>query len=196
MTLIILVITLNTAIAYALWWLWFVGYRDYLVDRTLQDLLRIRDGLFDRARAGEIGFDAEAYRITRATLNGMIRYAHELSAGRLLLVLPARRSAVKNGYAHEFATHLEQAKASLTQTQKVLIENAFSEMHKVVLRRMRDGSLVLRAGAYVAHIAGWILRHTLGRGIPLAVRFRKWLVALSIRMDVDAYLLAAPISSR
>ncbi len=191
----LLVIALNTALLVGLWWLWFVGYRDYLVDRTRQDLFRIRDNLFDRARAGEIGFDAEAYKVTRATLNGMIHYTHELSVIRLLLALPTLRAAAKKGYAHKFSVHLEQAKTSLTPAQRTLIEKAFEDMHKVTLRHLRDGSLVLRALMLVVKL----IHHTLLRGLPLVVplagRIRKELSIVSARMDADANLIATPTAS-
>lgn len=196
----LLVIALNMALLVGLWWLWFVGYRNYLVDRTRQDLFRIRDDLFDRAKAGEIGFDAEAYKVTRATLNGMIHYTHELSAIRLLLTLPTLRAAARKGYAHKFSVHLEQAKTSLTPAQRILIEKTFEDMHKVTLRHLRDGSLVLRAMVLVVKLVHAGVRHTLLRGFPLVVslvgRGRKERSVLSTRMDADANLIATPAASR
>ncbi|MHB1607407.1 MAG: hypothetical protein ACYCXX_02005 [Acidiferrobacter thiooxydans] len=196
----LLVIALNTALLVGLWWLWFVGYRDYLVDRTRQDLFRIRDDLFDRAAAGEIGFDVEAYKVTRATLNGMIHYAHELSVLRVLLtafIAPGAKTNVK--YACIFIAHMERVKAELTPAQKVFIEGAFNDMHRVTLRHLRDGSLVVRALALTVKLVGVCVRHTVIRGLPLAVRLagriRKGLSTLSDRMDADANLMATSASS-
>jgi hypothetical protein len=196
----LLVIALNAGLLVGLWWLWFVGYRDYLVDRTRQDLFRIRDDLFDRAAAGEIGFDMEAYKVTRATLNGMIHYAHELSVLRVLLtalVAPGAKTNVK--YARIFITRMERVKAALTPAQKVLVETAFNDMHRVTLRHLRDGSLVVRTLALMVKLAGVCVRHTVIRGFPLAERLagriRKRLSTLSDRMDADANLMATSASS-
>lgn len=196
MTTDLLVIVLNTALLVGLWWLWFVGYRDYLVDRTRQGLFRIRDDLFARAAAGEIGFDTEAYKITRTTLEGMIHYAHEMSVLRVILTsLVAPGAAANMKYARLFITHMEQVKASLTPAQKALIENAFNDMHQVTLHHLRDESLVLRALMLVVKLIAVCFRHTLGRSLPLAARIRKELSALSDRMDADANLMATSAST-
>ncbi|MHB1512883.1 MAG: hypothetical protein ACYCTF_12740 [Acidiferrobacter sp.] len=204
MTTDLLVIVLNIALLVGLWWLWFVGYRDYLVDRTRQDLFRLRDRLFDRAAAGEIGFDVEAYKVTRATLNGMIHYAHELSVLRVLLtalIAPGAKTNMK--YARLFIAHMRQVKATLTPAQKVLIDTAFEDMHKVTLRHLRNGSLVLRALALMVKLASVCVRPVI-RGLPLAARLtgymagyiRKGLSSLSDRIDADANLMATSASTR
>lgn len=55
-------------------------------DEFRQRLFALRDELFDLAAAGRIEFDHPAYRLLRATLNGYIRFAHQLGLPPILVV--------------------------------------------------------------------------------------------------------------
>ncbi|MGZ5887742.1 MAG: hypothetical protein ACXWKI_12445, partial [Ramlibacter sp.] len=57
-------------------------YNGYRVDVLRQELFEIRDSLFDEAAAGRIDFESHAYRATRLVLNGLLRFAHQLSLAR------------------------------------------------------------------------------------------------------------------
>lgn len=54
-------------------------------DLARQAMFGRRDELFDMARRGELQFNSEQYRVLRAEINNMIRFAHELTWLRLLL---------------------------------------------------------------------------------------------------------------
>ena len=72
---------------FALWLLYFIGWREHRVDTFRQRLFGVRDGLFDFAAAGGISFDDSAYLTLRALANGMIRYAHRLNFSRVLVLI-------------------------------------------------------------------------------------------------------------
>jgi hypothetical protein len=52
-----------------------------------QAMFVIRDELFDYAASGRIEFTHPAYRLLRRSMNGFIRYGHQLTFFRLLLTL-------------------------------------------------------------------------------------------------------------
>ncbi len=49
------------------------------LDSFRQEMFIIRDELFDYAADGNVGFDDPAYRLLRRSMNGFIRYAHQLT---------------------------------------------------------------------------------------------------------------------
>lgn len=68
-----------------LWWMYFFLYRNHRVDVLRHRLFVIRNDLFLSAARGDIPFDHPAYLMTRKTLNGNIRFAHQLSMTQLLM---------------------------------------------------------------------------------------------------------------
>ncbi len=55
------------------------------LDSFRQEMFIIRDELFDYAADGHIGFDDPAYRLLRRSMNGFIRYAHQLTFFRVCM---------------------------------------------------------------------------------------------------------------
>jgi len=55
------------------------------VDLFRQQMFALRDELFDFAADGKVGFEEPAYRQLRALMNGLIRYAHNITPFRTLL---------------------------------------------------------------------------------------------------------------
>lgn len=53
------------------------------LDEFRQSIFIVRDELFDFAASGAISFDHPAYRLLRQSMNGFIRYAHQLTWFRL-----------------------------------------------------------------------------------------------------------------
>lgn len=71
---------------FALWFLYFYCWREHRIDAYRQRLFAIRDGLFDFAASGAIGFDDPAYTTLRSVSNGLIRFGHRLTFSRVLIV--------------------------------------------------------------------------------------------------------------
>lgn len=80
MGLLSISVTFSAVVAGLIFVLWTNYYRRLFCDQYRQHLFRIRDSLFNRAAAGEISFEDPAYHSLRYMLNGMIRYAHKMSA--------------------------------------------------------------------------------------------------------------------
>src|SRR5882762_1469504 len=59
--------------------LFYGPWQSLCTDLARQIIFERRDKLFDLALAGRINFDSETYRAARKTMNGMIRFAHEIT---------------------------------------------------------------------------------------------------------------------
>lgn len=70
----------------ALYLLWHVGWRPYLLDSFRARLFTLRDRLFDLAADGHISFSDDLYVDLRKMLNGTLRFAHRLSVIDSLLL--------------------------------------------------------------------------------------------------------------
>jgi hypothetical protein len=68
----------------ALWALFYLSVRPFLLDILRQRLFAIRDDLFDFAADGGIEFGDSVYRELREDINNLIRFAHKLSFARMV----------------------------------------------------------------------------------------------------------------
>lgn len=55
----------------------------YRLDSFRQTMFKVRDELFDYAADGHISFNDPAYKLLRQSMNGYIRYAHQITFFRL-----------------------------------------------------------------------------------------------------------------
>lgn len=125
-----------------LWWMFFFLYRDYRIDRLRHRLFVIRNDLFLAASRGEIGFDHPAYLLTRKTLNGTIRFAHQLSLTRLLmsrLFIGNDMSAIRADYEDRRA----KAYKGLSALQISLLRDCESAMHAAMMSHVAHISPLL-----------------------------------------------------
>ncbi|ARL50620.1 hypothetical protein [Burkholderia pseudomallei] len=58
--------------------------QSFIVDTVRQRFFEIRDGVFDAAAKGEIAFDDPHYVKFRASMNGLLRNAHECTIWRMV----------------------------------------------------------------------------------------------------------------
>lgn len=79
--------------ALAIFLLWHLGVRPYLLDRFREELFILRDDLFDYAADGNIDFDDPNYGAVREWLNGSIRLAHRFGPVDTLLMSAFGRAA-------------------------------------------------------------------------------------------------------
>lgn len=78
----------------ALWIIFDAGYRPYRVNMLRNRLFRLRAELFEAANAGYLGeraFQDQAYLRIRHGLNGFVRYAHQFTFFRLVVLLWSSR---------------------------------------------------------------------------------------------------------
>jgi hypothetical protein len=73
------------AVLGALLCLFYGPWQSACTDLGRQFIFERRDKLFDMALAGRISFDSEAYQSARQTLNGFLRFAHELTWPEILV---------------------------------------------------------------------------------------------------------------
>lgn len=111
MTPLIVLSILAVAAIVAAAWVLFVEYPQTAVDATRNELFSLRDELFEVARSGVVAFDNPGYCASRDMLNGMIRYAHDVSALHLIASklfanssVRALRRAADKVWQQEFAT--------------------------------------------------------------------------------------------
>ncbi|MGY1458184.1 hypothetical protein ACW5F0_05975 [Luteimonas sp. A534] len=120
------------------------------------DLFKARDQLFRVAQSGAVGFDHEGYRAARALLNGLIRYAHDLSLSQLVLtrVLAKLRGVTISTRDWDCAI------ASLPEDAKPLVQHVLDDAMLSMLRLMVTRSLLL---SIVAVALGVV--HTIGTAL-------------------------------
>ena len=107
------------------------------VDWARQSLFEKRDKLFDMAIKGEINFNSPAYKDTRETLNGLIRFAHKLTLPKMLFLLFYRR----NAFPEKFDAIKEINKISNEETRAKII-NIIILSHKSLLKLILSTSLI------------------------------------------------------
>jgi hypothetical protein len=71
----------------------FKLYRDYRLEAFRDAMFELRDQMFDDAADGILRFDSSAYGLLRRTMNGFLRYGHNLNVPTILLLA----GAVKRG---------------------------------------------------------------------------------------------------
>src|SRR5271169_2813993 len=101
--------------------LWFFVYylwRDYRLDAFRDHVFSIRDRMFLYAANGNISFDHPAYTILRNRMNVLLRYGHEFTLARMILVL-----VNQDGFRSSAIVQWETAVAELPEeTQRKMRE--------------------------------------------------------------------------
>lgn len=137
----VLIVVVSGLFAVGIWYLWFVEYRAYRLDKFRQHLFWIRDDLFMRAVKEEVPFDSVAYRMTRDMLNGSLRFAHELGVFRLVMVFweSKKNRKLQEVFVHDMKGALEE----LSEDQKKVILTVHAQMHLAMLHHLIKSSAVL-----------------------------------------------------
>lgn len=167
-----------------LWWLLFVAHNDFEIERTRLRLFQLRDAFFDTAAEGLLPFESPAYGLTRTILNGTIRFTHEMSLTKLLVVWVMDRfsdGCVRDD-AHAFRERLDAAIESLESEQaKKIVRQTLLQSHLLVLDHVRRTSLLLFC---VSEPLVWLFKLNDGARIV----FKKWERRLySERLDAEAH---------
>ena len=128
-------------------WQFYGPHRQYWIDRTRYRLFAARDGLFQAAADEVLPFDAEAYGLTRNTLNGMIRFVEELGFWRLLLMTTDRRM---RDLGREHSERHSRSIRDLSPEGRRAIETALIEANEAVLR-------YLVASSFPLFVLSWVV---------------------------------------
>jgi len=177
-------------------WLFFGLYKEYRVDKLRHQLFQIRDGLFDKAMAGDIEFNHSAYGITRITLNGMIRFAHELSFYRVFTIY-----MISKFYKHTdsgYGEAMKRAMNRLDDSGQTMITDIHTQAYTAVLIHMAHTSIVFGPVLLVVKALKEITRPFLaavrlfGRVAGLAAMIADYIIITAInhapviRLDIEA----------
>jgi hypothetical protein len=131
--------------------LWFLPA--FRLDRFRQEMFEIRDELFDYAASGKIRFDNPSYRLLRQLMNGFIRYAHQLTLFRVL-VMSFAWATLEEKPKMEWS---EKWNRSVQQIESEDVRNDLTQFHlrvcNLVLARIVTGSPFLFAMVVLATVA-------------------------------------------
>ncbi len=112
------------------------------VDEFRQSMFAIRDELFDFALSGAISFDHPAYRLLRESMNGFIRYGHQLTLFRL--VCNFIRWNLHDERVFSWASKWDAALKGIDDDNlKQALRQFQSRAFTLVLKRLIAGSVVL-----------------------------------------------------
>lgn len=140
------------AVIYILFW----RYPIYCLDKFRQEVFLLRDGLFDMAADGEIGFNDDAYRELRDRMNSLIRYAHKLSFLQAVVIVTfSFREPIDNNFLEAEDAWQEKLRKYDSDTQQK-IENYRARMHLLMIRQILLGTPIV-ALTIVPLIGWWII---------------------------------------
>ena len=113
------------------------------LDTFRQQMFAIRDELFDYAAAENISFDNPAYRLLRRSMNGFIRYGHQLTFFRICATALELKLAGKSTES----TWFEDWESALKKIQDNGVRLRLNEFHDLAMvcaaNRLIFGSPVL-----------------------------------------------------
>lgn len=161
-----IVIALNMMCISGLLYLFYYLYRAYRVDLLRLSLIHTRDRLFEAAARGVIDFNSPAYIMTRQTLNGMIRFAHELSLMRTAFLVLTERWWYPKDYRDGFLAAYSKAIEDLSPRSRTAIAVTMDTAHYRVVSHLLHTSLATVVPAmivkFVVHlkprVRGWIAK--------------------------------------
>ena len=129
------------------------------VDETRSDLFTLRDEMFLYATDNGL-LETEAYQQLRSLMNGFIRYAHRLSATRVLLIFIASR-LVPPPLSASFLSNWDAYSALLEEPHRQKLQSFFKKHELIIATHIIHRSLVLR-GLIRAYAVLLKLRHKIG----------------------------------
>jgi hypothetical protein len=124
-----------------LWFLLFWLYEDYCVEMFRQKVFSLRDELFDAAAFGKIPFNHKGYGRLRVTMNGSIRFAHEISLLHFLIFSYMNRNQpdIHASYNAIFSKEIE----GLSPAQRETLHSFHDRFNALLIKHMLANSPVL-----------------------------------------------------
>lgn len=138
----------------------FWMYPAVRLDEFRQDLFSVRDELFDYAASGRIAFSDPAYRLLRQSMNGFIRYAHQITVFRLVMAFLIWK-VTGTAQADDWTKRWDRAVTAISDGE---VRGKLLEFHKRLNNHIADrvvsGSPVLISLAIICAVAilcskGW-----------------------------------------
>ena len=127
------------------------------VDHFRQSVFALRDGLFDHAASGAIGFDHPAYGMLRTTMNGFVRWADQLRLPEVLVLIAFIR---RTGWmtAVDFENRWNRALADLQQDERERLRSYRERLHRLLVGYLVFGSPVFVAALIIPLIIALMVR--------------------------------------
>jgi hypothetical protein len=147
-----------------LWGFLFWLYKDYCIESFRQKVFALRDELFDFAACGKIPFEHKAYGRLRVTMNGAIRFAHELSLAQFLILLVRHHGQIDN--KRGYVARLHEDMKDLTEDKKEMLLSFQNRMSIIFLKHIFASSplfvitliLPLLSILFFQAMAAWLQR--------------------------------------
>lgn len=131
----------------AIWWFFFVLYRDYRVDSYRQKLFKLRDQLFDFAAEGQIPFSHDAYGMLRSTINGSIRHGHRVGPIYLFAMACVRKESAPKLH---FEQRWQKALSTLEPEVRKKMECFRTDLHaKLLIQLLLTSPLFLLPATFL-----------------------------------------------
>lgn len=96
-------------------WILFLCFRGYWLDDFRCRLFSVRNAFFDDAAKGILPFNHPAYRMTRESINALIRFGHRIHPIQILLFMLAYRLNPRMGASVNFDEKIEKECENLPQ---------------------------------------------------------------------------------
>jgi hypothetical protein len=143
------------------------------LDAFRQRMFTLRDELFDYAADGNVGFNEPAYRLLRQSMNGTIRYAHQLTFFRVfvtMIEIQLMIHAPKSNWSEDWQRALEKIPSTDVRGR---LESFHGRSIQLLVNRLVAGSPFLLAMVICALPAfvlrmGWLNLKTIFRKATLS----------------------------
>ena len=143
------------------------------VDEFRQSMFSVRDELFDVAASGAIDFSHPAYLLLRQSMNGFIRYGHQLTVFRLACNMI--RWKLHHERVFSWAMRWDEA---LKTIENDSAKQTLIELHDrslaLVTKRLITGSMILLSALFVMVLCsmirdGWVSVREVARKAAFAI---------------------------
>ena len=125
-----------------LWGLTFFCWRELRLDSLRDSLFALRYRLFIYAASNRIPFDHPTYKILRELINGMIRFAHKLSFGRLFVAVLAEHTRPDPRWT-DAMEHWRGAVEKLPKDSRDTLISIHDDMFRIVIKHMAVGNPIM-----------------------------------------------------
>ena len=137
---------------FGLWVILFWLHRDFCVDHYRQQLFALRDELFDESHSGLLSFDHPAYGMLRATMNGFIRFGHNMNLVQVILFFFLTRSTETESFEERW----KETTHSLSLDTLKRLDYYRNQMNLLTIKYLIMSSPLLVA-TVVPTLAFWLL---------------------------------------
>lgn len=152
-----------------LWGLLVFCYRELRLDSLRDRLFGLRHELFMVAASNRISFDDPTYKVLRDLINGMIRFAHKLSFGRLFLAMIDQRLRPDPQFSRP-VKQWQEALSKLPDESRIALTAIHDDMFRAVMKHMASGNpAVLLAFAMLLTIRSMVQLFSRGTTQNLSV---------------------------